>query len=756
MNISNSNSTSSQPQKLSVTTKLKTNIDTKIDPSKSTEPTESTKQNAIADLNKRSVAVDISKAKVGAENNAASTKTTDSRNTTDSSTASGSTPVKTLPADNLPVKNLLSNTLSANALEATVRTSIELNQNDISRLNRLIPKELMETLLNRLNTKSPQNNIKSASKLFLVMVEVESVSLQKKLSEQLSSKAFAALSKNLSVALSTASSKKPSNEISTHRPPTHQTPDRTIHQPLSKQRENTWLLSHRRFLPGQLITFTKQEGINNQQTDTQNSNPSLKTQKNNLNLIQSALVTHLPQQKDLKIITQDFSALSRNIKTTNQLESIFGKELATHLHKILKTQSNNSNLNTNSLISQLKSSGIFLENRLKNLKNLINTKEDRSSHQHSTALKNTNQNNTSQHDLSSKYNLPKKNNTNPESVSKQSIIGNENHKKSIANSDSSKNISNRNTERTPQTRVDQTKNDHTKNDHTNEKKEKPLIPQVASLSKKTNIDKTQPTDSSIVKKPNNNKTKDSVELTEKRSNQEQNTNKIPKEKDILSNDIKSLLLQALTSLPARSTELVSQTNSAIDVLIHNFLRAKNQQERDAQKPHLKQVLRQLIQSTLSKITSSQLQNLNAATKDPQSKATLNIETPIKISDSWIPLNLQIQEQENLLRDQSNKDHKNENNEHSKQKKRSSWRVYLEFEFPQHENFVCEINLSNNILNSSLWTDDSKLMNEINKHLPELSKELTDIGVEVESLNCVHQKPVNQKQNIKHCLVDIKT
>lgn len=277
-------------------------------------------------------------------------------------------------------------------------------------------------------------------------------------------------------------------------------------------------------------------------------------------------------------------------------------------------------------------------------------------------------------------------------------------------------------------------------------------------NKTSSIANTLP-NSLLIKKPLN----DLLQNTSTSSNQtikNEHNNQI----DLLKQqDIKAILLNVITIINnLQNTANTSITQPAInltgfDKLLKTLLSpssSKNEYQ-DTQKKVLENI-KILANTVLTRISTNQLRSLNQGQTESTGNHSVSMDIPIKIGEQFVPLHMQIEER---IKDKIyNEEHSHSDKKNDKKNRTNSsrWHVLLEFSFLEKGEFFSEIEVTGDVLKSTIWAENKAIRQELEKQLPRLHAQLTAQGIEIDELRSLANKPKGKTNEIRHHLVDIKT
>lgn len=241
-----------------------------------------------------------------------------------------------------------------------------------------------------------------------------------------------------------------------------------------------------------------------------------------------------------------------------------------------------------------------------------------------------------------------------------------------------------------------------------------------------------------------------------------------RQRDAAPADLKAQLLQAITLLDDLSTLVGgASTNPAtankahstggLTQLVDAFFAVLNQNRVQPQGKHAQphaviEQLKQLLNSSLSKINANQIQHLLNKPTDPL--ATGNggtFEIPIRMSDQIIPLTVQLTEYDDYKqKDEQDAQKKTE----AEQTKR--WHIYLEFDLDALGLLACDIDVVDHNVRTKLWIPNTKLWASAQHHMDDFRQTLENSGIVVEQLICSQASPPQKNMSIQQSLVDVRT
>ncbi len=234
---------------------------------------------------------------------------------------------------------------------------------------------------------------------------------------------------------------------------------------------------------------------------------------------------------------------------------------------------------------------------------------------------------------------------------------------------------------------------------------------------------------------------------------------------LIERDQKALLLSLVKELaqppqphPATGTTLKSPAPdlfSLFTVLFNQLGRGLKARQDPAQnQQQLAALLKTQVATSLARIQTQQLQQLNHAAADNLTAPTGGtFEIPVKINENIFPLFIHLQERP--VKEKSGEDEKKDKKDNSRKKSRR-WQVFMEFDLDDLGWFASEINVIDNKVKTHFWAENTNTRNSARQKLDELKEKLKQNGIDVEELRCLEGEPPKRPTGIKQTLVDITT
>lgn len=158
-------------------------------------------------------------------------------------------------------------------------------------------------------------------------------------------------------------------------------------------------------------------------------------------------------------------------------------------------------------------------------------------------------------------------------------------------------------------------------------------------------------------------------------------------------------------------------------------------------------LLKLLAGALNRIQFNQLNSLyqsQSSSPDSPLIQTWQMEIPFINQQKEIdPIQLRVDQED------ANKD------EQSETEKKSKWKITLAFDFEGLGPLVVQINLMPPQISSTIWAEQKETLKMVNNEAKKLRESLTNIGLEVDSINCLHGQPNLKKTRLDQQIVDIK-
>ena len=230
------------------------------------------------------------------------------------------------------------------------------------------------------------------------------------------------------------------------------------------------------------------------------------------------------------------------------------------------------------------------------------------------------------------------------------------------------------------------------------------------------------------------------------------------------NDLKARLLISLEEIQQQlvKSENLSSARSVSKGSFDSILALLNQWQKSDNKlrdlPQTRQKLLQqvqsLIQSSLAKIQTQQLQLLSQKTNDINSPMqNFNIEIPIRIQDEIQHLSMEFRVQEQKDEEEHSN---NEDNKQEKSKKVQHWQVIMDFQLQQYGLLTAQLSLIEERVKIKFWSDSNELTQRIEQSKAKLNQKFDDDGLNLEQWQCLQGKAPKRQTTLNYSLVDIET
>jgi hypothetical protein len=171
---------------------------------------------------------------------------------------------------------------------------------------------------------------------------------------------------------------------------------------------------------------------------------------------------------------------------------------------------------------------------------------------------------------------------------------------------------------------------------------------------------------------------------------------------------------------------------------------------------IQQHLKKLLEQTQARIQLNQLRSLNLDSSSTDSKANtaqqFHSELPLRFNDQILPLQIIIKEQEQ----DSESERKDADESNPTKEKQRQWQVFLSFELPNNENLHTQLNIINDSVSATIWTESTSLCQKAKQDINVLRDKLIANGLTVDDLSCIHGKPPKQDFELGYNLIDIQT
>jgi len=236
-------------------------------------------------------------------------------------------------------------------------------------------------------------------------------------------------------------------------------------------------------------------------------------------------------------------------------------------------------------------------------------------------------------------------------------------------------------------------------------------------------------------------------------------------KDLLSNDLKALLLASLqlsqaplssAPTPVKASELDQALAKLLAPLLTQSTQSPTPQDMtQLSGDKLLVLLQHQLQKILGRVQLQQLQSLNKQLQSAESGVALQhlqLELPIRHGTELYSLTIHIDEE---IRYQEKEPDEGERRDSEREQVRQ-WQVKLAFELPQGGRLHAHLSIIDDSVNASLWAEDPQLLNKARQHLAELRERMINDGLDVKTLDCFAGSPPLATIELRYNLVDIKT
>ncbi|WP_320821011.1 flagellar hook-length control protein FliK [Thalassolituus sp.] len=150
----------------------------------------------------------------------------------------------------------------------------------------------------------------------------------------------------------------------------------------------------------------------------------------------------------------------------------------------------------------------------------------------------------------------------------------------------------------------------------------------------------------------------------------------------------------------------------------------------------------LLQSTLAQHEVEQFRMVQSSSEQLQTSLALLYRDGNQLRD--IPMRMQREDE-------------GEGNQDNEMKRQSRWRIKLHFNLTELGPLDVDLDLRMPTMSATFWSQQPDTLARINQAIAPLRQRLTELGVNVESLQAKHgQLPPQEHGNIQHSLVDIHT
>ena len=150
----------------------------------------------------------------------------------------------------------------------------------------------------------------------------------------------------------------------------------------------------------------------------------------------------------------------------------------------------------------------------------------------------------------------------------------------------------------------------------------------------------------------------------------------------------------------------------------------------------------LLQSTLAQHEVEQFRMVQSTSEQLQTSLALLYRDGNQLRD--IPMRMQREDE-------------GEGNQDNEMKRQSRWRIKLHFNLTELGPLDVDLDLRMPTMSATFWSQQPDTLARINQAIAPLRQRLTELGVNVESLQAKHgQLPPQEHGNIQHSLVDIHT